>query len=337
MSRTREPKSIDYVAAARVLKVSRRIAITTHSRADGDAIGSVGALARVMEQRGKQVAAYLHERVSARYRFLPDVERIGVWRPEAAASALAGADLLVILDTCARMQLGDVAEAITAAPLHKLAIDHHLTRDDIVDELLLDENAGACAQIITGLCDQAGWNIDAQTAALLFCGLGTDTGWFRFSNTDAAVLRIAARLVEAGAEPSRLYEAIYQQDPEARARLVGEALSSFELLADGRLAVIKITRETLRRCRADETMTEEIVNEPQRLGSVVVCVLFAEPAGDGPIRVNLRSKGDVDVAEIARQFGGGGHSRAAGVRIEGSLESVSKRVVSAILAALEGE
>ncbi len=326
---------MDIEAAIVRLSGARRVVVTSHARADGDAIGSVAALARVLEQQGKKVAAYLHEPVCARYQFLPGIERIDVWRPETARSVLTGADLLVLVDTCAMMQLGDVAEAIAGATLHKIAIDHHLTRDNIVDELLLDENAGACAQIITQLCDQAGWDIDADTATLLFCGVATDTGWFRFSNTDAHVLQTAARLVEAGAEPSRLYEGIYQQDSEARVRLVASALSSFELLADGSLAVIKITQEMLRRCGADDGMTEEIVNEPQRLASVVACVLLAEQAGGGPIRVNLRSKRDVDVAEIARQFGGGGHSRAAGVRIEGSLEAVSKRVVAAVVAALE--
>lgn len=329
-----EPRVVDTAAAARRLEGAERILLTTHARADGDAVGCLGALGRMLRQRGKAVASYLHEPLLDRYAFLPETEGLRVWT--SAEAALAAADLLVLVDTCAANQLGEVAGAIGAAALPRLAIDHHVTRDAVADEILLDEQAGACAQIVTRLADRSGWTIDAETATLLFAGLATDTGWLRFSNAGAAVFATAARLVEAGAQPSDLYERLYLQDTEPRVRLIGEVLRSFELLAGGRLAVMRITREMLARCGATREMTEEIVNEPQRVGSVVACVLLVEPEGDAPVRVSFRSKRDVDVSAIARRFGGGGHPCAAGAKLAGTLEAVYEQVVPAVVRAVDG-
>lgn len=373
-----EPRRIDVAAAAARLKAARRIVITTHARADGDAVGCAAALGRILRQQAKDAAVYVHEPVLDRYTFLlkqpasqqtahdgsaqgtdsarpvacsaalpasrvpcPAAEDGGacdavcIWDVAKAADVIAGADLLVLVDTCSASQLGKIAEAVQRAPVAKLAIDHHVTRDGIVDEILLDETAGACAQIILALCERAGWEIDASAAAMLYAALATDTGWFRFSNADGAVFEAAARLVAAGARPNELYEPLYLNDCEARMRLIGAVLGSFELLAEGRLAVIRVTQEMLARCGATREMTEEIINEPQRIGSVVACLLLVEPADDGPVRVSFRSKRGVDVAAIASRFGGGGHERAAGARIPGTIESVARQVLPVLLDAVE--
>jgi len=330
------PKQINTAAAIERIQSARRIVITTHARADGDAIGSAAGLQRVLREQGKRVEAFVHEPLTPRYAFLTGAGELHVWQTGQVGSTLAGADLLMIVDTCAAAQLGDVADALSKTGVFKLAIDHHLTRDPVAEALLLDERAAACAQIIARLCEQAGWPIDPEAAALLYMGLATDTGWFRFSNADAAAFATAARLIEAGARPNELYETLYLSDPEPRVRLIGEVLSRFELRAGGRLAIVRLTRDMLARCRATPQMTEEIVNEPQRVGSVVVCLLLAEPQSEGePIRVSIRSKRDVDVAAIARQLGGGGHARAAGVKIPGTIESVYQQIVPLLENALE--
>lgn len=325
------PALINMADTARRIGAARRLVLTTHARADGDAIGSVLGLARVLRQRGHQVQALLHEPVADRYAFLKAGEPLAVWSPATAAAVLADADLLLIVDTCSARQLGDVAEAIRAAGLPRLAIDHHVTRDDIVEAAHVVEDAGACAQILLALCDSAGWTIDPTSATLLFAGLATDTGWFRFSNADAAVFTAAARLIERGARPNELYERLYLCEVLPRARLMGAIMSGFELLAEGRLAVCRLPRDTLARCGATPAMTEDLINEPQRLASVVACAMFVEPMGEGPIRVSLRSKRDVNVAAVAARFGGGGHERAAGARVEGSLDDVVRQVTAAML------
>ncbi len=341
-----QPALIDIRNAAKRIAAARRIAITTHARADGDALGCVAAMQRVMRLQGKQATALIHEPPSPRYEFVNDLERLSIWEssnsPEvlaresrSAAEILSESDLLVVLDTCAAVQLGDVAEAIRSAALPKLAIDHHITRDEIVDEAWVDESAGACALLVLRLCEEARWPLDATTATLLFVGLATDTGWFRFSNADREVFAAGARLVAAGARPNELYERLYLSEILPRVRLMGEVMASFELFAGDRLAVVKVTGEMLSRCGATRPMTEEIMNEPMRLASVVACAMFVEPEGREPVRVSLRSKRDVDVAALAARWGGGGHARAAGAKVSGDFAVATKEVVAALVKELE--
>lgn len=333
MSKT-PPDVLDLAATAEAIDSAARIVLTTHARADGDAVGSVAALQRVLRQRGKTVTSYLHESVLGRYAFLTASEPLQVWDQATAAGVLAEADLLLILDTCSVDQLREMAGVIDAAEVYTIAIDHHVTRDPIVSGIYCDETAGATAQIIARLCDHAAWKLDSEAASLLYTGLAMDTGWFRFSNADQAVFTTAARLIDAGARPNELYERLYLSDCEARARLAGAVLTSFELHAGGRLAVIKLTRELIARCGATHDMTEDLINEPQRIGSVLACVLFIEPPTSGLIRVSFRSKRGLDVAALAARFGGGGHARAAGARIRGTMETVTGEVIPAVIEAL---
>lgn len=330
-----EPQAISASETLARLKASERIVITTHTRADGDAVGSIAALQGALRRLGKHATAYLHEPILDRYAYLGALEAMSVWEPQAAPDILGKADLVVVADTCASVQLGKMAEHLRAARVRKIAIDHHITRDDIVDEILLDDTAGACCQIILHLFEEAGWEIDAATATMLYTGIATDTGWFRFSNSDEAAFAAAGRLVALGAKPNELYERLYHSDCEARLRLIGELLSTFELHAAGRLAVLRITRDMLKRCGATREMTEEVVNEPMRMGDVVASLLLVEPEGDAPVRMSFRSKCDIDVAQIAAQFGGGGHARAAGARMAGTLASAAEAVIPVMVRAME--
>jgi phosphoesterase RecJ-like protein len=329
-----QPALIDLPSALARIDCAKRIVITTHQRADGDALGSVAAMQRVLRVCGKQATAYIHEKIPERYQFMSEIEPLVVW-PADAAKVLAEADLLLVLDTCAAVQLGPVAGAIRAARLPKLAIDHHLTRDDIVDEAHVSESAAACAQIVMQLCDKAQWPIDPQTATLLFIGLTTDTGWFRFSNANTPAFATAARLIHAGVRPNELYERLFLCESPVRARLMGAVLSSFDLLAGDRLAIIKLSRSMLAACGADSTMTEDLINEPMRVASVMACVLITEPEPGEPVRVSLRSKRDLDVAALAARWGGGGHARAAGAKIKGQFDRVCDEVVRAVTTEVE--
>lgn len=332
---------LDLNSAASKLASAKRVVVTTHARADADAIGSATALARVLRQRGATATAFLHEPAPPPYAFMVEGEGVAVWgdSPEvpvgpAGQDALNAADMIVIVDTCARSQLGGVVDAIAASKAAKIAIDHHKTRDPIVDAWLIDDLSGACAEILVRLFDAAGWPIDPTTATLLFCGLTTDTGWFRFSNANAGVFAAGARLIGSGVKPNELYERLFMNESIPRARLMGAVMSSFRTEANGRLAVIRITKEMLAACGATSAMTENLINEPQRVGRVMAAVMLVEPEAGGPIRLSLRSKRDVDVAAICAKWGGGGHARAAGVRIDGRIEDVERQVVAAMVEAI---
>jgi phosphoesterase RecJ-like protein len=254
------------------------------------------------------------------------------WQWAAKRAALvAESDAVVIVDTCAYAQLEAVADWLPHAP-RTLVIDHHPTRDPVAtrpgDLRLLDESAGAVCVMLLELFRALGVRPDAPTATALLVGVATDTGWFRFPNTDARVLRAAARLVAAGAPLSPVYRYIYEQDSPARLRLAGRMLANLELRAGGRLAVLRLRRSDFAAVGADGTVTEDLVNEAGRLGGTEATVMFTEEP-DGRVRVNLRSRLHLDVATLAQQFGGGGHARAAGARVTGAWEEVEARVLAA--------
>ncbi len=263
---------------------------------------------------------------------------VGWRRWDLEANALQhDCDAVVVVDTCAWSQLEPIAEFLKRAP-RTLVIDHHPTRDPVAtrpgDLRLFDESAGAVCLIIAELVKSAGLAFDPALATALLVGIATDTGWFRFSSTDGRVLRMAAELVDAGAPPAPIYRAIYEQDAPGKLRLLGRMLQNLELLAGGRLAVLKLRRADFDAVGADGTMTEDLVNEAGRLEGIEAILLFTEEP-DGSIRVNLRSKQALDVAALASRFGGGGHARAAGARPAGSWDQVVDSVTAAALAELE--
>lgn len=317
----------------------QRPVLVTHRRPDGDGLGALAGMGHILRARGARPVAMLFEPLSARYDFL---EAPGGWTLfSEKAGGLSGADSLVILDTCSLSQLEPLAPSLPTAP-PTLVIDHHLTRDAIgvrpQDMQLIDPTAGATCLIVAewlAALEEGGLGgpVDSQAATALFTGLATDCGWFQFSNTDARMLRAAADLVRRGAAPAAIHAALYQREPAARLRLLARALGSLELHAGGALAVMSLREADFAAAGADRSMTEELVNEPGRIAGVQAMILFVEEAPD-LVRVNLRSKGRLDVSRLAAGFGGGGHAQAAGARIRGPWESTTRRVIAAACAAL---
>lgn len=311
----------DIDAAHAWLAEFHRPLLLTHRRPDGDAIGSVLATALALQSLGKAPLAALFDPYPAKYEFLRGGVTTYAW-DDSHEVLTSECDSVIVLDTCALAQLEPAQFFLQQAP-PTLVIDHHATRDPVGtrdrDLRLFDETAGACALIIMEWMQRGVIAIAPETAAALFTGIATDCGWFRFSNTDARLMSACAALVAAGADVGAIYNRLYQQEPAGRLRLVAHVLSSMALRAGGRLAVMMLRDADFARLGADRTMTEDLVNEAGRLAGVECMLLFTEEA-DGEVRVNLRSKELLDVAEIARRYGGGGHVRAAGCRLRGGWE-----------------
>ncbi|HZK80604.1 MAG TPA: DHHA1 domain-containing protein, partial [Humisphaera sp.] len=159
----------------------------------------------------------------------------------------------------------------------------------------------------------------------------SDTGWFQFSNTRPYTFRLAARLIEAGVNTDQMYQLLYQNERAERVALQTRAQQSLELLLDNRLAVMRVRKQDFAETKANVPDTENLINIPLQIRSVEVSILLTEPADFGPVRVSLRSKGQVDVARFAEQFGGGGHARASGLKVEGTFEQAHDRVVAAMI------
>lgn len=338
-----ETKSLQ--AVGQRLSEWKRIALFSHARPDGDALGSIGALQRTLNATGKTATAFVYEAPPARYGFLGISPDLQLWTDDAASRAQDNFDGLCILDTCSWKQLEPVEPFLRSTALPRAVIDHHATHDDITGQsadvtYAIAASAASTCQLVAKLCEIMRWPIDATAGEALLAGMTTDTGWFRFSNTDADALRAAATVLDTGVRPDVLYARLYETRTAARLRLKLRVFATLELHADDALATQSLTRKMLDESGAVRSDSEDLVNEPMETQSVCVSLLFSD-IDNGRVRVNFRSKSpevcgrDVDVSALAKQFDGGGHHRAAGAWLEGSIGQVRDIVIPAVIKALK--
>jgi len=331
-----------FAEAERFLSNTRRPVLFSHEKPDGDALGSLLALRSMLRGRGVNAHAMLFDPIPRRYAANFSTNEFVHHSDEAGKKLLANCDAVIILDTCTYSQLRPIADWLRNAKVPKLVFDHHLTREDLADHYVIDVSAAATSLILYEFAVATQWQLEANALNAMFIGIATDTGWFRHSNADSRALAAAADLTDRGVKPFELFQSLYQQDSAARVKLLGSALTSLEFHG-GKLAVITLDRDAFLRTGATPADTEDIVNEPLRIAPVLVSILFVEQE-DGVVRVNFRSKpplrgvsseqADVDVAALAGTFGGGGHRRAAGARINGPLASAKEIVIAAALTAI---
>jgi len=315
------------IEASSRLNSARSILIASHVKPDGDALGASAAISGAASSRGKKATMLLHEPLSERLeKLVPPVDsRIS---PGDFVEEAGKVDLLMIVDTCNLSQLGAIAEDLPRFREKTVVIDHHQTVEEIGSVRWIDTTAAAVGVMMLELFEYLNWNLDDHVAESLATAILTDTGWLRFSNTDTRCLEAVSRLVDSGVKMDDLFKRIYQTDRIEKLRLLAGALGGMQLHCNGRLAVMTITREDFKRTGAGADETENIVNEAMRIGEVEVAVIFMETGET--IRVSLRSRKDIDVAEIAASLGGGGHTRAAGFQHAGSLPEARDVTIEAI-------
>lgn len=324
-------------AGEALMRRMRKPLIITHARPDGDAIGAVQAVRLRMRELNADPRPVLFDAVPARYEFLLRRGAIPVLGLDADPVAIEQADGIVIVDTCARNQIEPLFDFVSRATVPKLVIDHHVTRDLEADVMVIDPTASATCLMLQEWATHAQWCVTPEMAESLFTGVATDTGWFRHANTDGRTLAAAGELAWLGVRPHELFERLHHQESAGRFRLRAAALRSVELLADDRVALMTLPQSLFAECGATMPDTEDLVNEPFLMRSVRVSVMLVEHEG-GIVRVGLRSREpaseidpDIDVADIARRWGGGGHCRAAGVRMSGTIPDVRVRIVDELV------
>lgn len=333
-----------YRLAAQFIQGWRSPLLVSHTKPDGDAIGSLVALRGMFRQLGVAATVLVFEDIPSRYAVLNGAAPFAKLGTDVAQPALDSFDSVVVADTCTYNQIEPIADWLKSSTIPKLAIDHHRTRNDLADLYLIDETAAANCLILHDWLNSrsATWEFDQGIGEALFVGIATDTGWFRHSNTDARALAVAAELVEKGVDAHRLFEALYHCDSEGRVRLLGRAIDSMELHANGRLAIMTLGNADFLATGASASDTEDIVNEPLRMATTVASVLLVEQE-DGLVRASFRSRTptqgipDIDVAAVAQGLGGGGHSRAAGARLSGPLTTAKELVLQCIRPRLSDE
>ena len=316
------------------LSRAKRVLVTTHVRPDGDALGSTAAMVLGLRQKNIDAEVLLLSHLPSKYAFI--YQDCGIVHHDAEAGwpaslSLDRFDCFLVIDTGTWSQLPGVRERIENWNVPKLVVDHHLTQENWATHKLVVTQAAAAGEIVAELLELWDIPVDVSIATALYLGIATDTGWFQFSNTRPYTMRLAALLMEAGVDTDRLYKLLYQNERAERIALQARAMQSLELLADNRVAVMTVRQSDFQATGANVPDTESLINVPLQIATVEVSILLVEPKDSGPIRVSLRSKGTVDVARFAEQFGGGGHARAAGLKLEGDIASAHARVVAAAL------
>ncbi len=331
MSENSTNSAFDRVVAR--LADAGRVLIVTHARPDGDGLGSMAGLAAAARAVGRDAALLVPSDVPERYAFLfPEGLPAGADRFGELAEA---ADLVIIVDTCAAEQLDGLGDALAAVREKVVVIDHHATADDIGSARWLDTSAAAAGVMTLEVIEALGWPVTAPAVEALLTAMATDTGWFRFANTDGRCLRAAAGLLDAGARADELYERLYMADRPERMDLLRVVLDGLELHHDRRIATMVVRRADFAATGARPDETENLVNEALRIGCVETAIFLAEnppscDADEPVVRVSLRSRGGVDVSRVAASFGGGGHARAAGLRSTENIDVLKARLVRAV-------
>lgn len=312
-------------AVVKALDAARRILVTTHVNTDGDAIGSSLALAQGLAHRGREVRVLLTD-FAARYHFLDGAGQVEIAPRPPGPATFENIDLGVVLDASDPSRLGPLEEGFFRASFPRVCIDHHVgdrRREYAVH--VVDTGAAATGSMILPLLERLGVPLSTTIAGALLVAIGTDTGWFRYANTSCAVLRDAARLVEAGANPESLYRRVYEQLSLPRVRLQGVILERLRIELDGKFVWSFLDRQTRDNCGVDRTELEGLI-DPLRVITGVEVVAFLSESEAGTWKASLRSRGNFSVQHVASQLGGGGHARAAGCTVEGTLEEVVSAV-----------
>ncbi len=320
-----------YQEAVDLIDASSNVLITAHIRPDGDACGCIRAMLGALKGLGKQARPLFMSPLSNWYKSIFESETPILGNDITQDQLMGGyyddVDLVIVLDTDSRVQLPGFADWLAVCGKKVLVIDHHITGDGLGTVQLVDTTAAAAGEIVFDLLKFAGWPITADIAQSIFIALSSDTGWFKFGNTDSRIFNTAAELIDAGARPNAIYSLLYQSFSPSRIYLMTRMLEHLELHADGRIATQYILRSDFDDTGATGADTENLIDECQRIQTVQAAALLVELA-DGGFRCSLRSKGNIDVRKIAQKYGGGGHTLASGVNLEGPLEKALETVVT---------
>ncbi len=314
--------------AVELVRTGKRFMLTCHREPDADALGSALGLAAVLRAVGKGAIVWVPEEPSESLRFLPGIET--VVRELAPGERF---DATFVTDTASKVLLpyGFPGPEVTGPVV---VVDHHAAHDDF-GEVVVREDACATGEVVLRIMEELGVHeVPEAAAAPIYAAIVADTGGFRYATTTADTMRIGARLIERGADPWETAYNLFEGWREPRLRLLAAVIDTLEVDLDGKLALLRVTREMLERLGATDEMVEGMVNYARMLRGVEVAALVwerrPEVGADGtqrPVtRVSLRSRRAVDVARIATALGGGGHRAAAGATLAADLTTAAARI-----------
>ena len=311
-----------------LLDGAEAVVVAGHTKADGDAVGAVAAVRRHLELEGRQVTALLLEPLSPRYAFMQFAKRHEIYSPERHDRLVRQAAVFIMCDLSSLTRLGPLEAPVREGSGKTVCIDHHPCEDQgPADVNLLDAEATATGRIVWDYIQHVEGRIDREIAESVFVSVSTDTGWFRYSNTDAEVMRLGADLAAYGLDLPAMYRRIYQSNSTAMLRLLGHATRSLHAELDGQFVWSVIRHACVKDLEVERIDADPILDVLRSGEQARVVALFTE-LPDGSISVSLRSRGP-DVNTIARRFGGGGHAYAAGMTLEADQAETRMRALIA--------
>ncbi|HEY3787544.1 MAG TPA: bifunctional oligoribonuclease/PAP phosphatase NrnA [Urbifossiella sp.] len=323
---------IDWSALVAYLHSHERPLLMTHIRPDADGLGSQLALHDALLRIGKQPRIAIASKMPPRYDFLdPGRKLIEDFRP-ASISNFADRDCVVVLDTGTWNQLGEFGDYLKSHSIPRAVVDHHRTQDDLGGERFVDISSESCGRLAYEITRALGVTPSPRAANHLFMAVATDTGWFRHPNATPATFSLAAELVALGANPTNLYEKLYEAAPLARLKLTGVAIDRLKLRLGGKIAYTEILLADYATTGAVPGDTEDLINFPRSVEGVEAALVFIEQPGGGT-KISFRSK-ELDVSKLAERFGGGGHKLASGARTDKPLAITREEVLQAVEAAM---
>lgn len=292
------------------------VQIFPHARVDGDCLGTACALAMTLRKMGRSAQVILECEVPPRLSFMniPD-EILTIVTPDTISEILARQAVAFAVDCSEGSRMG-AAEPVFEGAKHKIVLDHHVSAEVVSEYAYVDGTSISCAELLFALISE--WEkmlakelIDPFTADCMMVGIQSDSGKFSYENTKPGTFRIAADLMERGANVTDNAYHLFDETCEGKVRLHGMALSNMQLYADGRIAITKITQAMMKESHAPEGAADGIVNTLRDIDTVMASFVVRENE-NGELRVNCRTKVGFDAADFAKTMGGGGHHRAAG-------------------------
>ena len=308
-----------------LIENKQQFAITTHIKPDGDGVGSSLGLFWLLKSLGKNAEVIVRGEIPPAYRNLPGADEI---RDIKAVDRSYDAVFIIECSDLERPGIAGLDSELT------VNIDHHATSGHFGTINWIDSTASAVGEMIYNLCKAIGGRVTKEIAECVYMALVTDTGSFHFSNTTERTLKVASELIKAGVKPADISEAVYNNYPWSRIELMRQVLGTVRRDESGKVAFLRQTLKMREAAGAVDGDNNGFVNIPLSSREILAAVYMRE-VGENRYRVSLRSKGDIDVAKIAEQFGGGGHRNAAGLQIEGNWDEKEIELVAAVKEAVD--
>lgn len=315
---------------ASALKSKNRVAIASHIMPDGDSIGSMLSLYNALKAEGKDVICCTSDELPEVYSFLPGYSEIKLYSDEYCGQY----DIFVVLDCGSPDRTGKCSRLVNCSS-QVINIDHHGTNSQFGDLNLVETGASSTGELIYQILKSMDTDISKDIACCLYTAILTDTGCFKYSNTTKETHRIAGELISTGIDFGEIHSQVYSNYNYNDLKFMGKAIESIEIYASGKISYMQLVRSDMDGMKLEDVNTSDFINYARDIKGVEAAV-FVKEGDPGEFKVSFRSKNIVDVRAVCEKFGGGGHTRAAGCTIRGTLSDVKSTVLKELEKCIEG-